>query len=76
MKMNLIRSHKHDIYSETANKIALSADDDNRVIDRDGISTLTYDHHMLEVSFLISKKNLCSLFFFKLSQHHLAASNY
>ena len=47
-KMNLIRSHKHDIYLETVNKIALSADDDQRVIGKDGISTLAYGYHMLE----------------------------
>ena len=46
-KMNLIRSHKHEIYSETVNKVALSADDDKRVIGADGISTLAYGHHML-----------------------------
>ena len=26
--MNVIRSHKHQIYTETVNKIALSSDDD------------------------------------------------
>ena len=36
-KINLIRSHKHEIYSETVNKVALSADDDKRVIGADGI---------------------------------------
>ena len=46
--MTLIRSHKHDIHSKTVNKIALSADDDKRVIGKDGISTLAYGHHMLE----------------------------
>ena len=46
-KINLIRSHKHEIYSETVNKVALSADDDKRVIGADGISTLAYGHHML-----------------------------
>ena len=45
--MNLIRSHKHEIHSETVNKVALSADDDTRVIGADGISTLAYGHHML-----------------------------
>ena len=45
--MNLIRCHKHEIYSETVNEVALSADDDKRVIGADGISTLTYGHHML-----------------------------
>ena len=46
--MNLIRSHKHEIYSETVNKVALSANDDKRFIGADGISTLAYGHHMLE----------------------------
>ena len=45
-KMNLIRGHKHEINSETVNKVALSADDDKRVIGEDGISTLAYGHHM------------------------------
>ena len=39
-KMNVIRSHQHEIFSETVNKIALSADDDKRIILDDGISTL------------------------------------
>ena len=46
-KMNLIRSHNHEIYSETINKIALSADDDKRNVDKDGISTLAYGHYKL-----------------------------
>ena len=39
-KVNVIRSHKHDIFSETINKIALSADDNKRIIMEDKISTL------------------------------------
>ena len=31
-KMNVIRSHCHEIYTEEINKIALSSDDDKRVI--------------------------------------------
>ena len=31
-KMNLLRSHRHEIFTETINKIALSADDDKRFI--------------------------------------------
>ena len=31
-EMNVIRSHKHEIFSETVNKIALSANDDKRII--------------------------------------------
>ena len=46
-KMNLIRSHKHEIYSETVNKVDLSADDEKRVIGADGISTGAYGHYML-----------------------------
>ena len=46
-KMNLIRSHKHEIYSETVNKVALSADDDKRVIINDGISTRAHGHYKL-----------------------------
>ena len=48
-KMNLIRSHNHEIYSETINKIALSADDDKRNVDKDGISTLAYGHYKLKI---------------------------
>ena len=46
-KMNVIRSHLHEIYTEEINKIALSADDDKRVIQRDGIHTLAYGHYSL-----------------------------
>ena len=38
-KMNVIRSHKHEIFSETVNKVALSANDDKRIILDDGVST-------------------------------------
>ena len=38
-QMNVIRSIKHNIFSETVNKIALSADDDKRIILDDGITT-------------------------------------
>ena len=31
-KMNVIRSHCHEIYTEEINKISLSSDDDKRVI--------------------------------------------
>ena len=41
-KMNVIRSHQHEIFSETVNKIALSANDDKRIILDDGISTLAF----------------------------------
>ena len=38
-KMNVVRSHKHEVFTETINKIALSANDDNRIIREDKIST-------------------------------------
>ena len=43
-KMNVIRSHCHEIYTEEINKISLSSDDDKRVIMADGIHTLAYGH--------------------------------
>ena len=43
-KMNVIRSHCHEIYTEEINIIALSFDDDKLVIMADGIQTLAYGH--------------------------------
>jgi len=45
--MNVIRSYLHDIYTEEVNKVALSADDDKRVILEDGIRTLAYGHYKI-----------------------------
>ena len=47
-KMNVIRSHCHEIYTEEINKIALSPDDDKRIIMSDGIHTLAYGHKNLK----------------------------
>ena len=47
-KMNMIRSHKHEIYTEEVNKVVLSADDDKRVILKDGIHTLAIGHYQLQ----------------------------
>ena len=47
-KMNVIRSHCHEIYTEEINKIALFSDDDKRVIMVDGIHTLAYGHTNLK----------------------------
>ena len=41
-KMNVLRSHGHEIFSETVNKIALSSNDDKRIIMEDKISTFAY----------------------------------
>ena len=45
--MNVIRSHRHNIYTEEVNKVALSANDDKRVISKDGIHTLAHGHNSL-----------------------------
>ena len=41
-KMVIIRSEKHELYTQQINKVALSAEDDKRIIMEDGISTLAY----------------------------------
>ena len=46
-RMNVIRSHRHDIYTEEVNNIALSADDDKRVIMEEGIHTQALGHYKL-----------------------------
>ena len=48
-KMNVIGRHCHEIYTEEINKIALSSDDDKRVIMADGIHTLAYGHTTLKI---------------------------
>ena len=51
-KMNVIRSHCHEIYTE---KIALSSDGEKRVIMADGIHTLAYGHTKLKKLQLINE---------------------
>ena len=46
-KMNVIRSHKHNAFTEEVNKVALSADDDKRHILEDGINTLALGHYRI-----------------------------
>ena len=38
-RMNVIRSRKHEVFTETVNKIALCSEDDKRIICEDGIHT-------------------------------------
>ena len=45
-KQNIIRSYKHEVYTEV-NKIALSANDDKRYILEDGINTLALGHYRI-----------------------------
>ena len=47
-KMNIIRSLWYEICTEEINKIAITSDDDNRVIMADGIHTLAYGHTILK----------------------------
>jgi len=42
--MDVLRSHKHTMYAETINKVALSAEDDKRIILEDGITTVPYGY--------------------------------
>ena len=44
-KMNVIRSRKHEIFTEEINKISLSPNDDKRCILKDGIHTLALGHY-------------------------------
>jgi len=45
--MNVIRSRRHEVFSEKVNKIALSSEDDKRVIMEDGIHTKAFGHYSL-----------------------------
>ena len=47
-KMSIIRSRFHNIFTETVNKVALSADDDKRVVMEDKISTLAIRYYRAE----------------------------
>ena len=38
----MIRSHGHEVFTETINKTALSANDDKRIIREDKISTFAH----------------------------------
>ena len=46
--MNVIRSHRHEVYTEQVNKIALSSNDDKRVILEDRVHNLAYGHYSLK----------------------------
>ena len=46
-KQNIIRSYKHEVYTEEVNKVALSVSDDKRYILEDGINTLALGHYRI-----------------------------
>ena len=50
-KMNAIRSYNHNVFTEEANEVALSAYDDKRIIMEDCIRTLAYGHYKTQINF-------------------------
>jgi len=44
-RMNIIRSRVHQLFTEEINKVALSAEDDKRVIQWDGVHTFAIGHY-------------------------------
>ena len=45
--MNVIRSYKHEVYTETVNKVALSYKDDKRYILEGQTDTLALRHYKI-----------------------------
>ena len=46
-QMNMFRSQNHDLKTITVNKISLSAFDDKRYLQNDGISSYAYGHYKI-----------------------------
>ena len=46
-RLNVMRSYKHEIYTEEINKVALSSSDDKRHILDDGVHTLALGHYKI-----------------------------
>jgi len=46
-RMNVIRSHLHEMYSEEVKKVVLSSEDDKKHVQEDRIHTLAYGHYRL-----------------------------
>ena len=47
MRINVIRSRAHNIYTEKINKVALSCEDDKRFICEDGVHTLALKRYKI-----------------------------
>ena len=47
-KMNIIRSHRHEVYTEEVNKVALCPSDDKRHILEDCVRTLALGHYIIK----------------------------
>ena len=47
--MNSIVHKKHDLYSETVEKVALSSNDNKRIVMGNKIDTMAYGHYMGEM---------------------------
>lgn len=52
-KLNIVRSHKHKIFTETIKKIALSANNDKRIIVKYEISSFSQRHYSIKSSNVI-----------------------
>ena len=46
-KMNIIRSHRHEVYTEEVNKVALCSSDDKRYILEDQVHTLALGYYRI-----------------------------
>ena len=47
-RMNVIRSHKHEVYTEEINKIASSAEDDKRVVQESAMYIFALGYYKIE----------------------------
>lgn len=52
-KLNIVGSHKHKIFTETIKKIALSANNDKRIIVKYEISSFSQRHYSIKSSNVI-----------------------
>ena len=48
-KMNIIRSYRHEIFTEEVDKVALCSSDDKRHIQKDQVHTLALGHYMIDI---------------------------